>query len=374
MFAIETSIDPEQAAHWLMVEYFGVALWRYIVAATIILVSLLFKKIFELVIIRWLTGLFSKSHLRYEGIVFDALSKPLNAFLLILGVHLALLVIRSGSDISPEAARFLTSTVYVAFGLLAVWTAYRLVGTFADVLDDMAQHKSGMMDRQFVPLIKRSLRIVVLVLGLLTVLSSMNVDVGSLVTGLGIGGAAMALAAQDSLGNIFGSVALLADRSIKVGDWIKVGDHIDGIVEAIGLRSTRIRTWPKTLVTIPNKMLANEVIDNWAHMPKRRVKQMVGLEYCRPDQMELILEDIREILRQDHGVDQDFSMVHWTDFGQFSLDVMVYYFTKAVATPDHLAVKERINLKILAATLKRGVNVAFPTQKVFMQSVESNSL
>lgn len=256
------------------------------------------------------------------------------------------------------------TTVYVAYGLLTVWAAYRLVGSLADVLEEISGRKNSAIDKQFVPFIRRSLRMFVIVIGVLMILASLRIDVGSLVTGLGIGGVAMALAAQDSLGNIFGSVALLADRSIKVGDWIVVGDKVNGIVEAIGLRSTRIRTWPQTLITIPNKLLANEIIDNWSHMPKRRVQQKIGFEYCAPDQLQQILEDIRAILRTDEGIDQDYHLAYWTDFGTSALEVTVYYFTKATDWARHLECRERVNMKILGVSRERSVGIAFQTQTI----------
>jgi MscS family membrane protein len=366
MFAIES----DTVTHWFLQTYFGIAIWRFMVAVAIIMASIVLKRVFELFIMRWLNQMFAKTNHRQEAMIFAAISHPLNAVLLVLGIHLALQFLLSGGDVPTDTAQSLTTTVYVAFGLLAVWAAYRLVGAFADILDTAAQQKGSSIDRRFVPFFTRCMRTLVLIVGALTILATMNVDVGSLVTGLGIGGIAMALAAQDSLSNVFGSVALLADRSLKVGDWIVVGDKINGVVEEIGLRSTKIRTWPKTLLTIPNKMLANEVIDNWSQMPKRRVQQTIGLEYCNPDQMEAILQDFRDILTHDPGVDQEFFLVHWTEFGAYSLEVMVYYFTKSTAWGDHLACREGVNLKLLSATLKRGISIAYPTQTLFTKSSE----
>src|SRR5690606_25648500 len=118
-------------------------------------------------------------------------------------------------------------------------------------------------------------------------------------TGLGIGGLAVALAAQESLGNFFGSISLVADRPFKVGDWIQVGSKIDGDVEEIGLRSTKVRTWSKSQMTIPNKFLANEIVENWSRMPKRRVKQVIGVTYgTSPEDMDGLVQDIRQLLRE----------------------------------------------------------------------------
>ncbi|MDP1836642.1 MAG: mechanosensitive ion channel [Chlamydiales bacterium] len=370
MFAVETAVEPEIAIRWFMATYFGISLWRYMVAMVILAVAFIFKVAFELFFIRWLNRIFAKTNHRYAGFVFDAISPPLNAFILVLGTYLALLFLRSDGGMTEDLARSLTTTIYVAFGLLVVWATYRLVGAFADVLDEVAQHKASIVDRQFVPFLVRCMRIFVLVIGLLTILSTLHVDVGGLLAGLGIGGAAMALAAQDSLGNIFGSVALLADQSIKIGDWIAAGDKVSGSVEAIGLRSTKIRTAQKTLLSIPNKLLANGIIENWSQMPKRRVEQTIGLEYCMPDQMVVILQDFREILSSDGGVEPDSYLVYWTEFGHYSMNIMIQYFTITTAMPDHLECRERINLKLLSATLARGMNIAIRKQTLLLPKQE----
>ena len=178
----------------------------------------------------------------------------------------------------------------------------------------------------------------------------------------------MALAAQETLGNFFGSVSLVADRPFKVGDWIQVGDKVDGDVEAIGMRSTKVRTWSKSLMSIPNKVLANEMIENWSRMPKRRVKQYIGVTYSTPaDTMHDLVEDIKQLLRDDEGVQQDFILVNFTDFGDSSLQILVYYFTTTTAWLKHMDIRQRINIKIMKAVEVRGASMAFPTRSLHFE-------
>jgi MscS family membrane protein len=200
------------------------------------------------------------------------------------------------------------------------------------------------------------------------VIQNLGYSVSSLLAGLGIGGLAVALAAQESLGNFFGSISIIADRPFKVGDWIQVGDRVDGDVEEIGLRSTRVRTWSKSQLTIPNKVMAGEIIENWSRMPKRRVKQIVGVTYeTKPEDMGALVEDIRELLRADEDVHQEFILVNFTDFGASSLDILVYYFTKTTKWLEHMDVRQRINLKIMKAVNARGLSIAFPTRTVYFE-------
>jgi len=157
----------------------------------------------------------------------------------------------------------------------------------------------------------------------------------------------------------------VADRPFKIGDWIQIGDKVDGDVEEIGLRSTKVRTWSKSLMTIPNKMLANEIIENWSKMPKRRVKQYIGVTYSTsPDTMDALVQDIRQLLKEDEGVNQDFILVNFTDFADSSLQILVYYFTKTTAWLEHMDIRQRINIKLMRAVEARGSSIAFPTRTV----------
>ena len=148
---------------------------------------------------------------------------------------------------------------------------------------------------------------------------------------------------------------------------VKIGD-VEGTVEQIGFRSTRIRTWPATLVCIPNKAVAEATIDNWSKMPKRRVLQTVGVTYeTTADQMQEAVAAIRAILAGDEGVDQEFIVVRFSDFGASSLDIKVIYFTKAIPYPEHLETKERVNLAIMRAVKRLGLSIAFPTRTVYFE-------
>ena len=187
--------------------------------------------------------------------------------------------------------------------------------------------------------------------------------------------AAFAFAAKDTIANLYGSLALVLDRPFKTGDWIMVGNKVDGDVEEIGMRSTKVRTWPKTVISIPNHVMANEIINNWSRMPKRRVKQIVGVTYeTKPDEIEGLVEDLRLLLREDEGVDQDFILVNFTDFAESSLNILVYYFTKSIAWLEHMDVRQRINCKIMRAVESRGLSIAFPTRTVHIEGDIAESL
>lgn len=300
---------------------------------------------------------------QYDDKLVVAMEDPVSAFVLVVGVFLAI----STLELPTEVDLFVLRCFQAASLTVVFWGFLRFMDLLADMLMNAAREKD-MAVYHFIPLIKKAARVFLIIIGAILVVQNLGYSVGSLLTGLGIGGLAVALAAQESLANFFGSVSIAADRPFKVGDWIQVGDKIDGDVEEVGLRSTKVRTWAKSQLTIPNKVLANEIIENWTRMPKRRVKQVVGVTYeTSPEDMEGLVEDIRRLLREDPDVHQDFILVNFTDFGSSSLDILVYYFTVTTKWVAHMSVRQRINLKIMRAVKARGLSVAFPTRTLYFE-------
>lgn len=350
--------------------FMEIKLWRYIAALAVLLLGFGIKKLLEVLVIRRLVNLFSKTSFKYDEMVVEALGKPLTAFVMIGCVYLATQILATGMPMDPVWRLFITKSYLVGTGCIMVWAVYRMVDVFAAYLDNLAAGDDSSVKGQFIPVIKQSLRIFTVIVGALTILATLDVDIKALLGGLGIGGIAIALAAQDAVGNFIGTLSIFTDRPFKVGDWIIVGDKVDGNVEQIGFRSTKVRTWPKTLMSIPNKVLATEIVDNWSRMPKRRVKMTVGVTYSTtPEQMEELLKRIKQVLKEDDGVDQDFCIVRFTDFGASSLDVFLYYFTKSIKWDEHLAVRERVNLNVMRVIAGLGLSIAFPTRSIHVESL-----
>ena len=213
----------------------------------------------------------------------------------------------------------------------------------------------------------RAMRIFIVIVGSLTVLATIGVNVTGLIGGLAVGGIAISMAATDTVANFIGTFNILTDKPYKVGDWISVGSEIDGTVEEIGFRSTKVRTFGKTLLTVPNGSINKANINNWSRMPKRRVKMTIGVTYdTTPAQMRQLLERIKTLLREDEGVDQEYMLVQFTDFGPSSLDIFLYYFTKSTVWEEYLDVRQRMNLKIMDALEEMKLEFAFPTQTIHL--------
>jgi MscS family membrane protein len=194
----------------------------------------------------------------------------------------------------------------------------------------------------------------------------------SLLAGLGLGGLAFALAAKDTAANVFGSIMILWDRPFVVGDWIRVG-AAEGTVEEIGFRSTRIRTFYDSQISVPNSQMANVEVDNLGRRLYRRTRQILGVTYdTSPEKMELFLEGLKNIIKASPVTRKDYFHVVFAGYGSSSLEVMLYYFLKVSDWSQELIAKQNINLEILRLAKELNVDFAFPTQTLHVESMPAN--
>lgn len=329
----------------------------------LLLATFVCRKIVLGIYTHWFHRAAERTSWEFDDKLIPAMTAPIGAMVYVIGFFLSISILSLSPGMGEAVLKiFQASTMTVLF-----WGLLKAVDVFAEVMVDVAKERD-MGVYHFIPLIKKTARIFLIVIAVVLVVQNLGYSVGSLLAGMGIGGLALALAAQESLSNFFGSVSIVADRPFKVGDWIQVGSRVDGDVEEIGLRSTKVRTWSKSLLTIPNKVLANEIIENWSRMPKRRVKQYIGVTYSTsPENMEGLVEDIRQLLKEDEGVNQDFILVNFTDFGDSALQILVYYFTSTIAWLPHMEIRQRVNLKIMRAVEARGSSIAFPTRTLHIE-------
>jgi len=240
------------------------------------------------------------------------------------------------------------------------WGLLRAFDAIIDHAAEIAKVKQ-MGIAAFMPWIKKSLIAVFVVVGTLMIVQSLGYNVSTILQGLGIGGLAFALAAQDTIANLFGSLVVAIDQPFKIGETVKIGTHT-GTVEDIGLRSTKIRLIDKSLVVMPNKLVSSEAIVNLSRSTQRRVEQVIGLTYdTTPDQLAVIVEDIREILLSDAEIDPTSVMVFFRDLSASSLDVWVVYASREADLKEGFALKQRMNLAIMRAVAARGLSFAYPT-------------
>jgi MscS family membrane protein len=319
------------------------------------------------VINNWLVGrvlaLASRTATESDDVAARALVTPLSWVLPLVGVYLAF---RSLADDDGELQSLTAKIFMVAMTLVVTWTVFKLIDAWSILAIEQSSRSRTPIDNTLVPTLRKALKVFAAVVVFVVVVQNLGYSVSGLLGALGVGGLAVALAAKDTLANLFGGVAILVDRPFRPGDWITL-DGADGVVEEIGLRSTRIRTFAKTLVSIPNSSLANATVENHSLMPKRRIKFSVGVTYSTsPDQMRQLVQQIEAYLRSNPDIHQEFLMVKFTQFGASSLDILVYCFTVTTDWVKHLQARQEVQLKVMDLVEAQGLEIAFPTQTVHL--------
>lgn len=270
-------------------------------------------------------------------------------------------------DLPDTADLILSIAVKLLVSLSGVWSAFRLVDIFDALLSKKAQESETKFDDLLVPMVSKSLKVFVIVFGIVFVADNLDVDVTSVLAGLGLGGLAFALAAKDLLGNFFGSLTVLLDRPFHIGDWVIIGD-VEGSVEEVGFRSSRIRTFYNSLVTLPNALLTTSKIDNMGARRYRRMKSMLSLTYdTTPEKIDAFCEGIRSLIRLHPYMRKDYYQVYFNEYGAASLNILVYVFWETPDWNTELRERHRFLLDILRLAKQLGVEFAYPTQTLYLK-------
>ena len=334
---------------------------HYAIFALILVGAILLRRFVTTIIFNRLKRLAAKTETTLDDKLFPALEGPVTTFVMVTGIFAAVKVLK----LSETTDRTIGYGSTVAFSLVVFWGLLRAFGAVLDHMHEVAREKQ-MGVAAFMPWIKKSLVAIFVVIGVLITVQSLGFNVSTILSGLGIGGLAFALAAQDTIANLFGSIVVAIDQPFKVGETVRIGANT-GLVEDIGLRSTKIRLIDKSLVILPNKLVSSEAIVNLSRFTQRRVEQVIGLTYdTRPDQMEAIVEEVRQIILAEPTVDVTSVMVFFRDFSASSLDLWIVYLTTGDDFQEALALRQRVNLAIMRAVAARGLSFAFPTQTMHL--------
>lgn len=340
-------------------------MYQVSVALLLAIVGFVARLVLGFVATHQLARFTARTESRADDLALEAVVKPLGTILPVAGVFLGARYLVS---LQPEWTwiAHLDRVFRITSILLITWTAFRLVNAGATLLGEMSAKTESKLDDQLVPLARKGAKVFIATLGFVLVAQNLGYSVSGLLAGLGIGGLALAMAAKDTLANLFGSLMIMLDRPFHVGDMITFSGG-EGVVEEIGMRSTRVRTAAKTVVSIPNQNLANATVENQSQMPRRRVKFTLGITYdATAAQMQELVTRIEALLRADADVDPEQLMVRFTDFGASSLDVLVQYFTVTTEYPRNLEIRQRLNLELMRLVEEMGLQIAFPTRTVHL--------
>ncbi|NLC27307.1 MAG: mechanosensitive ion channel family protein [Campylobacteraceae bacterium] len=328
---------------------------------------LFLRAIFSKTIIIALKTLTSRTKTTLDEKLVNALEDPSKFAFTILGFYLAKEWLKL-----ETIDGFLDNIIGSAVVLIVFWTLYRLINEFKNIFTTFSSKFGQKMSSDIENFIIKTLRVIIIALGVMAILQEWGINVSAFVASLGLGGLAFALAAKDTAANLFGSLVLFTDRPFKIGDWVEVGSS-EGVVEDIGIRSTKVRTFAQALITIPNATVANSAITNWTRMGKRRIKMSLRLTYnTSTAQMEEILKKIREYLTNNEAIHPETIMIYFDEFGESSLNLFCYFFTKTTAWANYLEVREKVNLELMRIIENSGTSLAFPTQTLHVESLPSN--
>lgn len=294
--------------------------------------------------------------------VIKALALPV---MLYLAVWLFVFISQQAglSIILRQKLSWLTMIVGLVAVLILLWRLTEFIGDFSKKRMILRGNASGV---SIVVFLQRAGKAAVVIIGIIAILGILGIDVTAGLAALGIGGIALALGAQKTIENLVGSVTLLADRPIRVGDFCKVGD-ITGTIESIGMRSTRIRTNARTIVTIPNGEFSSAKIENFAHRDRFFFGPALNLRYeTTPDQLRYLLVELRSILYSHPMVSPDPARVRFVRLGSFSLDIEIFAYINAVDFAEFLEVQEDLLLRIMDVVEQSGSGFAFPSQTLYM--------
>ncbi len=304
----------------------------------------------------------------WKGVAIKALYRPVRVLVWVFGITFALEIAAQALDnIDLNVAQDFRS---IALILLILWGMLRLITRVEAKLTSETDFERS-VDRTTADAISKLLRLVVLVLGSLVLLQNLGVSVSGILAFGGVGGLAVGFAAKDLLANFFGGLMIYMDRPFKVGDWIRSPDkNIEGTVEAIGWRLTRIRTFDKRPLYVPNSTFASISVENPSRMTNRRIYETIGVRYDDVDQVKAIVSDIREMLSTHPEIDtRQTLIVNLNHFGPSSLDILVYSFTKTTDWVRFHEIKEEVLMRIMHLILERGAEVAYPTSTMHLASM-----
>lgn len=346
---------------------FGIPVANIIAAILVFILFLVLRKIFTKIILEFLLMLSRKTATSLDEQIIIRLKEPIRFGFIVVGLHLFfLLLFVQNSFVHLMLESLIIYTIF--------WALISLIEAFKDYLFNYRtideQHSKELSE-----FVIKVIKGVVIAIGVSTVLHNWGVNVTGIIASLGLGGLAFALAAKDTASNLFASIALLLDNSIRSGEWIKVAG-VEGVVERVGMRTTKIRSFQKSLYTVPNHLIANNPIENFSRRGVRRIKMNVGLTYdTNSRQLENIIKEIRYMLQHHPMISQkETLLVNFNSFGDSALNIFIYAFSSTAKWDKYLAIREDVHMHIIKIVEENGSSFAFPSQSIYIESTPQKEI
>jgi MscS family membrane protein len=342
--------------------FMGIPLWQYTASFIFIFLAFYVSKFLDFTARVWLKRWAERTTTKADDLLLELANGPVKVVAFVVLLHVGLSVF----EWPPKVEQWISTVLKVVVGLSITYAALKVV----DIAVGAWGNRTGQVadegfNRQLVPILRKAIKALIVVVSTLVVLDNVGVNITGLIASLSIGGLALGLAAQDTVANLFGAVAVLVDKPFKVGDRVQF-DQVDGVVEVIGLRSTRIRNLEGHLITVPNKTMGNATVTNVTLRPTIRTLMNIGLVYeTTPEQMEKATRILGEVLRAHSGTKE--VTISFNRFGDFSLNILVVHFWKDSNYGEYLKGLQEMNLEIKRRFDAEKLVFAFPTQTLYMK-------
>lgn len=358
-------------SNWLYTPIAGPFHWGHLVFSLLVLIGAYTLRRFVVEqILRILSHLASKTKSQVDDLFLEAVRAPSRAAFMIFAIWWVAIVLPI--EAFPRIIKIFNVFIRISIIVLIAWTAVRSVKVLTYLIRNSMTLKDRIIDERLMPFIEQILKILLILIGFVMILQEFGYDPSGLVAGLGLGGLAFALAAQDTLSNFFGSMMILTDKPFMVGDYIEF-EGIEGTVEVIGFRSTLVRQMDRTLVQIPNSKLATNPVRNFSKRESRRILFTIGITYeCTPAMLQAAIKAVYDIVKADSDVTSDEPEVRFSNFNNSSLDIMVHCYVVNRSWSAWLAAQERMMLAIYERFQQLEIPFAYPAMTVHMANEEKD--
>ena len=344
--------------------YYGNTVQEWLIALLFILGAIVVGRILYWIFKTIFRRSTAKTQTNLDDLLVDMVEEPVSFFISILGIRYGLGLL----NLPPRVDSLLANGFQFLLFLTAAWLLVRLFdSTYRRYLVPWADKTETELDDQLLPLIRRGTRAIIWIIAVIVGLDNAGYDVAALVAGLGIGGLALAMAARDTVANIFGGFTIFADQPFKLNDRVKISGY-DGMVREVGLRSTRLQTLSGTIVTIPNSKFSDSAVENVSLEPSRKMTVSLGLTYdTTPEQMEQAQEILKKIVEAIPDIEEN-AIIWFHEFGDFAMKINLVY--KIRKDGDIVGTLGTVNMRILREFNEAGLEFAFPTQTLYTKQLD----
>ncbi len=344
--------------------------WKSIAIGVGIFVLLLFlKNIFAKYVIKILDNIFKALKIKSARTILNAFEEPIKFLFIVIGTYIFLTIVNNamGWNINGIIVNLVKTAV-----IILIATGFNNLTNNSDGFIERASEKASerydiKVNVVLIPMLAKAIRFLIIVFTIIQIANIWGMDVNAFITGIGLSGVVVALAAKDYAANMMSGVIIFLDSPFNIGDWIKCND-LEGVVEEISFRSTRIRTFDKVLISVPNSVLVNDPIYNFNKRETRRVTMDIGVTYDTSiEQIQVCLENIRNMLKEHKSIDDEAINVNFAKLNDSSLDISLYFFINETSFSEYMRVKEDINFRIMKILRDAHVEIAFPSRSIYIE-------